>query len=407
MASRRPLHEDERVSDRLREARHRAEERRDRQARLLRPVGWLLGAVVVIVTVQAHPAPGPHGRGAWVLFALLAYTAMLALALRPGWRNRSVRGQALLDAYLGAAGVALTGLQSRHATGLAPSAAVFAAAAQLPLLPAVVVSAGITVGLDVTLLATRDTGQDVVATTLLCLILAMAAAFLRRAGESQDCTELLYAELQDARDAQAEAAAVAERGRIAGDLHDVLAHSLSGAALQLQGARRLMERDPADPAAASAVTRAAELVKEGLADARRAVGALRGGELPTIDRLPALVEQVRGDLGLDVRLLVEGAPGLELTGEQSLALYRGAQEALTNAARYAPGARVAVTLRHDGPCTTLTVEDSGAGRAPPPLAGAGGGHGLSAMRERIERAGGTMSAGPAGDGWRVRLEVSA
>jgi signal transduction histidine kinase len=362
------------VSERVDQARQRAEGRVARRRARLRPLGWAVGAVVWVAAFQLHPRPGLHGSGAAVLAVLAVFTAALALAVRPH-ALPDLRVRVAVDVALGAAGVALTALQHRHAT----------------------------------LALAHDGAQDVVASTLLCVVLALAAGFLRQASVSQDETELLYAQLEDARDAQAAAAAVAERGRIAGDLHDILAHSLSGAALQLQGARRLMARGPADPAAEAAVSRAAELVRDGLAEARRAVGALRGDAMPTIDHLAGLVQGLRDDLGLDVELRIEGSAS-PLGTEQSLALYRGAQEALTNAARYAKGAKVLVTLRRTPQATSLLVEDRRAPGAPAPpaaIAGAGGGHGLSGMRERIERAGGTMRAGPAPDGWRVELEVGA
>src|SRR5205085_953727 len=98
-----------------------------------------------------------------------------------------------------------------------------------------------------------------------------------------------------------------------------------------------------------------------------------------------------------------------LPAEASLALYRAAQEALTNAARYAPGATTSVVLRYDAERTTLTVEDRLAGPRADGcgLAGAGGGRGLDGMRERLERAGGRMQAGPTVTGWRVELDVPA
>ena len=74
------------------------------------------------------------------------------------------------------------------------------------------------------------------------VLVGVVAQFLKQSRESQDRTEILLAQLEDARDEQARAAAIAERGRIASELHDVLAHSLSGAAIQLQGARKLAER---------------------------------------------------------------------------------------------------------------------------------------------------------------------
>jgi signal transduction histidine kinase len=224
---------------------------------------------------------------------------------------------------------------------------------------------------------------------------------MKQARESQDQAEILLAQLEDARDEQTRAAAIAERGRIAGELHDVLAHSLSGAAIQLEGARVLAERREADPQIRAAIDRAGGLVKDGLANARQAVSALRGEELPGVSRLPALIESYRRDLNVDASLNVEGE-ARALPPELSLALYRGAQEALTNVARYASGAATTVTLRYAADRTTLCIANGGGGRR---LGGLGGGHGLESMRERIERAGGTVNAGAAGDGWRVELEV--
>jgi signal transduction histidine kinase len=238
------------------------------------------------------------------------------------------------------------------------------------------------------------------------------AHFLKQARDSQDRTEMLLAQLEDARDEQTQAAAVAERGRIASELHDVLAHSLSGAAIQLQGARMLADHEQARPQMRAAIDRASELVKDGLANARQAVGALRGEELPTVGQLKALVENFRDDINIDATLRIEGS-ARTLPADASLALYRGAQEALTNVARYAPGARTTVVLRYDSDRTTLSVEDrlpASAAASPPTgggLPGVGGGRGLAGMRERLERAGGSMHAGPTDQGWRVELDVPA
>jgi signal transduction histidine kinase len=234
-------------------------------------------------------------------------------------------------------------------------------------------------------------------------MLGLVAYFLKQSRASQDRTELLLAQLEDARDEQARAAAVAERGRIASELHDVLAHSLSGAAIQLQGARKLAEREEAAAELRTALDRASRLVRDGLADAQQAVGALRGEELPGIALLESLVAGFRDDLAADVALSIEGS-ARTLPADAGLALYRGAQEALTNIARYTPGASANVVLRYERDRVVLTIEDrlpTGGGR----LEGVGGGHGLTGMRERVERAGGTMQAGPTESGWRVELEV--
>ena len=212
------------------------------------------------------------------------------------------------------------------------------------------------------------------------------------------------AELEDARDQQARAAAIAERGRIAGELHDVLAHSLSGAAIQLQGARKLADHEHAPPRLREAIDRASELVKAGLANARQAVGTLRGDPLPTLAQLPSLIDSYKADLSLDVTLRIEGS-ARTLPADPSLALYRGAQEALTNVARYAPSACTTVTVRYEPDSTRLSVENGVS--ATPPRHGMGGGRGLEGLRERVERAGGTISAGPTPEGWRVEIEVPA
>ena len=194
----------------------------------------------------------------------------------------------------------------------------------------------------------------------------------------------------------------------------MLAHSLSGLAIQLQGARKLAGREAVSEALRAAIERSAELTKAGLADARQAVSALRGEQLPTLAQLGALVEDFRQGTGADATLRTDGT-SRPLPAEASLALFRGAQEALTNITRYAPGATTAITVSYQADRTLVTIEDhvcsarADPGTAPParpgPLAGAGGGHGLTAMRERAHRAGGSARAGPTAGGWLVELEV--
>ncbi len=144
-------------------------------------------------------------------------------------------------------------------------------------------------------------------------------------------------------------------------------------------------------------------------NAHQAVGALRGEGLPGIAQLESLIESFRDDMKVEVTLSVEGSVRT-LPAHASLALYRGAQEALTNVVRYAPGATATVVLRYDMDCTRLIVEDRPARNASASTAGdglssVGGGRGLAGMRERIERAGGSMRAGPVEQGWRVELEL--
>ena len=122
-----------------------------------------------------------------------------------------------------------------------------------------------------------------------------------------------------------------------------------------------------------------------------------------------LIDGFSADMALEVTLRVEGS-ARTLPADAGLALYRGAQEALTNVARYAPGASTTVVLSYEPDRTTLSVEDRVPATAPPAgagLADVGGGRGLAGMRERLERAGGSMQAGPTDAGWRVELQVPA
>jgi signal transduction histidine kinase len=394
-------------------ARSRARERGDAQRQALRPLGLVFIAVVVTATAQAHPAPGLAGAGLGVTLVLAVYVAAVATAVTVRWARRGPAAQAVAAVLIGSCGVVLAIVQPHGLAEVAAGMGVWIAAVRLPPVPAAATAGAITAALVVAVgLTAHPAVQAAVSAALLCLLLAVTGQFIRRGRESQDRTELLLAQLQDAREAEAAAAALAERTRIAGELHDVLAHSLSGLAIQLQGARKLAAREPASAGLRAAIDRSAELAKAGLADARQAVGALRGERLPTLDQLDALVENFRRDTGTDATLRIEGA-SRPLPAEASLALFRGAQEALTNIARYAPGASTAVTVSYQADRTLVTVADHagppgpGSGQRPALLAGAGGGQGLAAMQERAQRAGGTARAGPTADGWLVELQVPA
>ena len=389
-------------SERVAEARARAQERLHRQRRSLRPLGWAVILVVVLGSANSHPAPGLHGKGLAVTLSLWVFAVALLIAVRDSFPERSLGVQAAVIAVMGAAGVAIGALQLKGATGVAAAVAVFLAITRLPFRAGVALAGGVTVALAVVTAIAGSSSSAVAAEVLVTVLLGVVAEFLKRSRESEDQTELLLAELEDARDEQARAAAIAERGRIAGELHDVLAHSLSGAAIQLQGARKLADREHATPRLSEAIDRASELVKAGLANARQAVGTLRGDPLPTLTQLPSLIDSYKADMNLDVILRIEGS-ARTLPADPSLALYRGAQEALTNVARYAPSACTTVTVRYKPDSTRLSV-DNGVS-ATPPRQGMGGGRGLEGLRERVERAGGTMSAGPTAEGWRVEIEV--
>jgi signal transduction histidine kinase len=405
------------VSVRVAQAQSRARERGDRQRQALWPLGWAFIAIVVTASVQTHPAPGLQGAGLGLTLALAVYAAAVATAVTPGWARRGLAAQAVVIGLIGGAGVALAAWQPHGPVELAAPMGVWIAAVRLPPASAAAAAGTITAALALVVgLTEHPPVQSAITATLVCLLLAVTGQFIRRGRESQDRTELLLAQLQDAREAEAAAAALAERSRIAGDLHDVLAHSLSGLAIQLQGARKLAGREQVSDALCATIERSAELATAGLADARQAVSALRGDRMPTLDQLGALVDGFRCNTGAQATLRIDGT-SRPLPAEASLALFRGAQEALTNISRYAPGATTAVTVSYQAGRTVVTVEDHArrsatspgpaADPGPPLLADVGGGHGLTAMRERAQRAGGTARAGPTADGWLVELEVPA
>jgi len=211
----------------------------------------------------------------------------------------------------------------------------------------------------------------------------------------------LLRQLRQAQAGLAERARAQERNRIARELHDVIGHTLTVSLLHVQSARLAVEHDPAD--AARALAEAERLGRECLAEVRTTVGMLREDDtadrtapLPGAGGLPALVEQFRS-AGADVTLAVDG----DITGVPAttgLAVYRIAQEALTNAVKHAPGAPTEVRLRVSPGEVTLTADS----RAVP---GQGTGLGVVSMRERAESVGGSCEAGPGGRGWLVRATL--
>jgi signal transduction histidine kinase len=227
------------------------------------------------------------------------------------------------------------------------------------------------------------------------------SAINRRNREAQvEELEVSLARKQAAIEEHSRAAALAERARIARDVHDVLAHSLAGLSLSLQGTRLMLARDGASSEAIEQVTRAQGLAAEGLAEARRAVAALREDAVPDVRALSDLVMAYRLESGATADFEVRGVER-ELPADVMSTLYRTVQEALVNTRKHAPGAPVVVTLSY-GEDVLLTIEDRPGRR---PGRAAPGGYGLLGMRERADLVGGTLEAGPTSEGWRVELKV--
>jgi signal transduction histidine kinase len=205
--------------------------------------------------------------------------------------------------------------------------------------------------------------------------------------------------------AAAQRAVAAERQRIARELHDVVAHSVSVMTVQAGAVRRLLL--PEQERERQALETVEATGREALTEMRRLVGLLREhGTMPEFAPQPSmravdvLVGTVR-EAGLPVELEVEGEP-TELPPGVDLSAYRVIQEALTNALKYAGPANAWVTVRWKG--SELELEIANDGRSEP--GGDGGGRGLEGLRERVALVGGSIESGPrAGGGFVVKAHL--
>lgn len=205
-----------------------------------------------------------------------------------------------------------------------------------------------------------------------------------------------------ASEGQARAATLAERGRVARELHDVLGHSLSALSLQLEAADAALELTGDGDQARRHLARARALARSGQEEAVAAVRTLREGDVAVHEMTAGLVEAFRQDTRSRVEWTVTGTPR-PLPAEPALAVYRTVQEALTNAGKHAPGADVRVTL--DFGHAALAVEVTNGPSLVSVVPSVGGGYGLAAMRERVRLVGGTITSGSTGRGWRVRARI--
>ena len=206
-------------------------------------------------------------------------------------------------------------------------------------------------------------------------------------------------------EAKTETVIVEERARIARELHDVIAHSISVMVLQARGGRRVLHTDPADAREAFATIE--QTGQRALAEMRRLLGILRTSDevpmlapQPSLKELERLVEQVQA-AGLPVDVVVEGEPR-ELPASVDVTAYRIVQEALTNVLKHAGPTRVRVRLNYRAKDLELEIADDGAGAGHR----SGGGYGLIGMRERVSVYGGELQAErqPQG-GFTVRVRL--
>jgi signal transduction histidine kinase len=373
----------------------------------------ILVLVMVLVTVPlATPHLGVGVRGVAVPVTLgLAIVAWIVW-LRAGHRNLVVVPALVVMA---AAGGALAGVSS-----LSPAVAVGCV---------VTSTAGARLNTEVSLAITAETIAAFLISGLVTgapigTLVGYPAAFIgvwafgltRRAYVLRaEQAEQALEQAHRAHQAETHAAALAERARIAREIHDVLAHSLAAVSVNLQAAEGLLSTSPQQtPELAKAlecVERAGSFTREGLAEARRAILALRDNTTespePLAGQLRTLAEDSCADGDMTVEYSVIGEPR-PVGAEAGLTAYRTAQEALTNARKHAPGQPVSLTLLFGPADMTVQV----ANPLPPdgvvrPLATAGAGYGLTGLRERAVLSDGTLTAGPADGQWRVCLTIPA
>ena len=215
----------------------------------------------------------------------------------------------------------------------------------------------------------------------------------------------LMEQQQQAQAALAAHAATDERRRIAREVHDVIAHSLSITLLHLTGARRGLQEDHDIDDAVEALEQAERLGRQAMTDIRRTVGLLDSAPMniapePGVGDITDLVDDfVRA--GLNLTFDSTGSPDGVSAGT-GLALYRIVQESLANVAKHAPDSASSVVLRFSRTSATVSITNK-----LPVSVGAPGsdGRGVRGMRQRVERLGGIISIGPCHDGWAVRANI--
>src|SRR4051812_945398 len=239
----------------------------------------------------------------------------------------------------------------------------------------------------------------------------LAGRYVRARGLAAERSEDRAERMERWQHELARVAVADERTRIARELHDVIAHSVSLMGVQAGAVERVLERDPEQ--AREALRSIQATARESVGELRRLLGILRAGEEPAglapqpgLGALEALVEESRA-VGLDTELAVEGEaralpPGVELSA------YRVAQEALTNVRKHAPGSRARMVVSYGHDRLEVSVRNSAGARSNGTAAAPGTGNGLLGMRERVALYGGSLEAGPQADGGflvRARLPV--
>ncbi|MFE3194026.1 sensor histidine kinase [Nocardia sp. NPDC059240] len=357
-------------------------------SRLLRLVG-----LVAVVSASANAA---LWHRPWVAaLVVLSWLGWLGWAASP----LGSRMERICVAAMGIGG-GLTVAQS-SGSAITALATVFVALSLMsdPLRVGLVIALGTAALMCVSILLDGGRPRAMLGLMVGVVVIGLGGWSRRQARVAAERNRLLVEQNRIIRAERDRAAALAERGRIARDIHDVLAHTLGGLVLQLDAADALLEAGEVEQAA-ERVKASHGLAVSGLADARRVVGTLRSDRFDTAVELRRVVDEHRSAGGeLAERLDIAVNPASEQT---AVALIRAVQEALTNARKHAPGQPVTLTLRDNAGRIETVISNPMV--APGFLLGASGsGAGLLGMRERVEAVGGKLTAGKEDGRWTVRI----
>ncbi len=361
--------------------------------------GWLVVQVFGTLFIAATLVTARERSGwVWALYGASAacWLVFLALDRRPEAAARWAAASALLAAaalpYAGdSSAILLTAIILGRFSALAA-----------PSVPSIMLVSGAAMALSTLSWPLRgDSPADTLGQAALLLALTMIGINHRQHVVRSRQAELLLQQTRLAQAEHARAVALEERARIAREIHDVLAHSLGALGVQLELAEAVLAERADVNGALLTVRRARRLAVDGLVEARNAVAALRQDVPPLPEALEALAEEHRSHHRCAVDFRAEGVPR-RVSSAATVSLAGTAREALTNAAKHAPGEPVRMSLEFAAGVVRLRVRNrlrDEAGDAGP------AGYGLTGMRERLALIGGTLTAGREDGRWQVIAEV--
>jgi signal transduction histidine kinase len=372
-------------------------------------VYWLIRvtafAVIGILALISPPHSAAQQAAQIACFSVvgLALLAWIAVDVRPRYRSRGL--PVALGAMAIAGGVAAATSGSGQSLVAFACIAAFWAGSETDMPTAVAVAVAGIVPIWVAGGIAGSSFGTMAGDPLLIAVCTMFGLQRRSYRVQAEQSAALLAQHERLRAEQRRADVLDERTRIAREIHDVLAHSLGALGIQIQAAKAMLTDHGDAGRAVEALTTAQRMAADGLTETRRAVHALRVDTLPLGQELAAVADTHRQRYHVPVTLETSGV-ARTLPPDAALALLRTAQEAMVNAAKHAPGQRVAVRLDYGENDVRLSVVNGldGAGalvRRP----GNTGGYGLTGMRERLRLLDGTLRAGPKENDWTVTAEV--